>query len=110
MDKKDTETVIDKLPGLLDTSTVPFRPGSAITSGPITSCPFPRNNEDNNCNPRDRYRTIDGACNNLKRPLWGKSFVSLSRFLPSDYGDGKIKMAVNFLPVRSVKLNECAGR
>lgn len=40
------------------------------------------------CNPRQRYRTIDGSCNNLANPLWGQSNTQYSRVLPPRYGDG----------------------
>ncbi|KAF8795749.1 Peroxidase like protein [Argiope bruennichi] len=34
-----------------------------------------------------KYRTIDGTCNNLKNPSWGKSDNCLRRVLPFDYAD-----------------------
>ncbi|KFM61815.1 Peroxidase, partial [Stegodyphus mimosarum] len=34
-----------------------------------------------------KYRTIDGSCNNLKHPTWGKSDNCLRRVLPFDYAD-----------------------
>lgn len=76
--------------------------GSALPSNPIvvspdmtypvptmTFCPYPKNNEDNDCDPNARYRTYDGSCNNLHHPLWGKSFRAVGRFLEPDYADGK---------------------
>ena len=42
-----------------------------------------------NCDPRnkvrDRYRNIDGQCNNLANQDMGKSFTPTSRFLPNAY-------------------------
>ena len=49
-------------------------------------CPYPINVA---CSPRAYYRTYDGRCNNLLRPLWGSSHQPLARFLPPDYADGK---------------------
>ena len=44
--------------------------------------PMPR------CNPKERYRSIDGSCNNLENPLWGKSNTQYNRILPPSYSDG----------------------
>ena len=42
-----------------------------------------------NCDPRnkvrDRYRNINGQCNNLVNQDMGKSFTPTSRFLPNAY-------------------------
>lgn len=40
------------------------------------------------CQASERYRTLDGMCNNLKNPLWGVTGAPLVRLLPPDYGDG----------------------
>lgn len=35
-----------------------------------------------------RYRTIDGSCNNIFNPYWGRSQICHVRLLPADYSDG----------------------
>ncbi|CAG7822546.1 unnamed protein product, partial [Allacma fusca] len=35
-----------------------------------------------------KYRSVDGACNNLVNPQWGSAFQPFARFLPPDYDDG----------------------
>jgi len=49
-------------------------------------CPYPSNVV---CDPYAKYRTYDGRCNNLQRPLLGSSHQPLVRFLPPNYADGK---------------------
>lgn len=41
------------------------------------------------CNPRARYRSFDGSCNNLQQPGWGSVNTALVRLLPAAYQDGK---------------------
>lgn len=40
------------------------------------------------CNPRARYRSFDGSCNNLQQPGWGSVNTALVRLLPAAYQDG----------------------
>ncbi|XP_036390591.1 eosinophil peroxidase [Megalops cyprinoides] len=36
----------------------------------------------------ERYRTINGECNNRKNPLWGAANTPYTRWLPPEYEDG----------------------
>lgn len=47
------------------------------------------------CNPNSKYRTIDGSCNNLREPNYGKSFTPLQRILGNAYADGLTLPRVN---------------
>ena len=42
------------------------------------------------CNPKDPFRSVDGSCNNLRRPLLGSAFSAFSRLQGAqpDYADG----------------------
>jgi hypothetical protein len=40
------------------------------------------------CNFNDIYRRIDGSCNNMDRPFWGKSNTPYIRILDAKYDDG----------------------
>ncbi|KAJ7385166.1 heme peroxidase [Desmophyllum pertusum] len=40
------------------------------------------------CNPRERYRSIDGTCNNLENPKWGAALSAFERIEFPDYADG----------------------
>jgi hypothetical protein len=52
----------------------------------------------------NKYRKIDGSCNNLRQPKMGQSLTPLSRVLEPAYADGKpiaypIVYLVNFLQI-----------
>lgn len=40
------------------------------------------------CNAAEKYRRYDGACNNLKYPLWGAYLQPYERFINPEYEDG----------------------
>lgn len=46
-------------------------------------CPFPKLT----CNPSDRFASIDGTCNNLNRPLFGRANTPFKRYLSPAYED-----------------------
>ncbi|XP_063854179.1 chorion peroxidase-like [Scylla paramamosain] len=39
------------------------------------------------CEPNMPYRRLDGSCNNLREPGWGKSFTPFRRMFPPEYAD-----------------------
>ena len=59
--------------------------GITVTGPADIMCPF----RNPTCDPTSRYRTIDGSCNNLRNPLWGRSETPFERELPPVYSDGK---------------------
>ncbi|XP_017883255.1 peroxidase-like isoform X2 [Ceratina calcarata] len=40
------------------------------------------------CNPKAKYRTMDGTCNNLENPSWGSAMTAYNRLLFPQYFDG----------------------
>jgi len=36
----------------------------------------------------ERYRQLQGTCNNIDNPFWGSAMMGFRRFLPHAYGDG----------------------
>jgi len=39
------------------------------------------------CNPHERFRSINGTCNNLKNPTWGAALTAFERIEGPDYAD-----------------------
>ncbi|CAL7938603.1 unnamed protein product [Xylocopa violacea] len=40
------------------------------------------------CNPKAKYRSIDGSCNNVENPSWGSAMTAYNRILFPQYFDG----------------------
>ena len=53
------------------------------------------------CDSKQKYRRIDGKCNNLKNTDWGATFHCQRRLLPPDYRDGvsQLRVATNGSPL-----------
>ena len=67
-------------------------------------CPFTDPPE---CNTELEYRTVNGSCNNLKKPFYGMSFTPLARVLDSAFEDGIEKIrstAKNGEPLASARV------
>ena len=54
------------------------------------------------CDHTNRYRTLNGWCNNLNNPQYGKSVTPLVRFLSAKYDDGEC-FEFYFFPTLFVK-------
>ncbi|UYV64041.1 hypothetical protein LAZ67_2006378 [Cordylochernes scorpioides] len=39
------------------------------------------------CDPHAKYRTLDGSCNNVHQPAWGRAASCMKRLLPPKYAD-----------------------
>lgn len=70
------------------------KPGSLLSQEELvhiwqeSGCQELRNNPRCNFPTVSQFRTIDGTCNNRRRPLDGAAQTPLSRLLPPDYEDG----------------------
>ena len=89
LDKDEVTKVMKGIGSALPINPFKVSPDMTYPVPTLSACPFPKNDENNMCDTYARYRSFDGSCNNLRRPLWGKSFRALARFLPADYCDGK---------------------
>ena len=70
-------------------------------------CPFTDPLQTPKCKAESKYRTVNGECNNLKKPFYGKSFTPLARVLDSAFEDGIQEIrskAKNGSPLRSTRL------
>ena len=73
----------------------------------LQDCPFTDPLQQPKCDATSIYRTINGECNNLKRPFYGRSFTPLARVLDSAFEDGIQEIrstAKNGKPLRSTRL------
>jgi hypothetical protein len=59
------------------------------------TCPF---SAPLTCDPASKCRTIDGACNNLASPYYGKANTPLTRLLPPVYEDALGAVKTTGLP------------
>ncbi|XP_053203236.1 peroxidase-like [Panonychus citri] len=71
-----------------------------------TSCSPRKDAADLNCDPKSRYASYDGTCNNLDHPTVGMSYSCHRRLLPADYADGveKLRASVTGEPLPNARL------
>ncbi|ELU17892.1 hypothetical protein CAPTEDRAFT_214208 [Capitella teleta] len=110
LDLPSLRDVMNRMPSFLTPSVDKVYPDMVPSTPSMGVCPYPINTRDNDCHPYHPYRTYDGSCNNLDRPLWGKSMRALARFLPAEYSDGiqapRLSMSGRDLPgARHLSLN-----
>ena len=58
------------------------------------------------CNKEDKYRSIDGSCNNLQNPKFGQVMAPVQRILKNAYADGYFipREAKNGKPLPSARI------
>lgn len=74
-------------------------------------CQFPQIK----CDPNEKYRTVDGTCNNIDNAYWGATRSPSRRLLPPEYNDGKDeprggKNGTSLPPSRKVSLAVHIGK
>uniref|UniRef100_A0A0N5BLV9 peroxidase n=1 Tax=Strongyloides papillosus TaxID=174720 RepID=A0A0N5BLV9_STREA len=62
--------------------------------------PLPPNDCRKNLCYHLKFRTFDGSCNNIDRPLWGAAFTPFTRFKKAIYDDGFSAPVASFAAVR----------
>lgn len=48
------------------------------------------------CDADDKYRTINGSCNNLQNPNLGSAFTPYYRLMNAEFGDGRKRNVYTF--------------
>ena len=56
----------------------------------IPQCDFDIRISNLRCDEFDKYRTIDGSCNNVANPTWGQAGTCFERIVAADYYGGKL--------------------
>ena len=66
------------------------------------------------CNTTNKYRSLDGSCNNLKEPNYGRAFTPFSRLIEdTEYAPGTIsgpRVARNGSDLPSARLLSTTGQ
>ncbi|UYV64034.1 hypothetical protein LAZ67_2006368, partial [Cordylochernes scorpioides] len=57
-------------------------------NGHIYRCPLKYTLPELECDFYNRFRSLDGSCNNLQHPTWGTAASCFNRILPAAYEDG----------------------
>ena len=63
-------------------------------------------NQEFDCDPKIKYRSLDGSCNNLENPKWGSAYTAYSRLLFPQYADGKIHILITYFPYQPLYLKK----